>query len=86
MIYDVVLTKNHYLNNNFHLQGSDFVVKCQIIKFETIHGWFYQGCSKCNSIPKPMTQGDSISELFCPGCKKKPFKLEPKYILMILEI
>lgn len=46
---------------------------CEIQKFETIHGWFYDGCSKCGAKVK----GD-VEEFVCPICKKKPSSIEPK--------
>lgn len=68
---------------HFGVQGDDFVVACQLLKFETIYNWWYTGCAKCNGKPKAMDQNVPKSPLFCGICKKTPDKTEPKYVPFI---
>lgn len=51
-----------------------FTVDVTVLKLETRHGWTYDGCVRCGS--KPKMEGN---RLYCPGCKKKPTNVEPKY-------
>lgn len=48
-----------------------------ILKLETRHGWTYDGCARCGS--KQVIEGNV---LFCPGCKRRPYRVEPKYTIM----
>lgn len=64
-----------------NIQEKDFVVQCEVVKFETEHGWVYQGCSKCNSLPKSLISGEPNGALFCPGCKKNPISLSQSIFL-----
>lgn len=55
------------------LKGVVFVINCEIVKLQTMHGWMYEGCSKCGS--KPRVQDSFV---MCGICKKKLECIEPK--------
>lgn len=57
-------------------QGDYFTIMCEIQKFETVHGWEYDGCGKCASKIK----GD-VADFICPVCKKEPEVVEPKSVV-----
>ena len=56
-----------------NVKGEAFIITCELVKLQTIHGWMYEGCPKCASKP---TIEDSV--VMCGGCKKKLDYIEPK--------
>ena len=50
----------------------------EIYKLQTMHGWVYNGCSKCGTKPRIDDRG-----MMCSGCKKPPESIEPKYVIKV---